>query len=199
MSLYATTAQIKAALRITDAVDDSLIAMAGSAASELIDAYCRRTFGAGTVASTRVFNTRKSNHVEVDDMASAPVFVKSSTNRDGVYDKTWDAGTYTLLPVNGFVDGLSWPYTAIQLLGDRTWNAAWGDEPVIQVSAVWGFPTVPVSVTQACVIQASRMFKRNDSPLGVTFGEFGALRVTRHVDPDVEVLLAPYRRLTGAA
>ncbi len=31
MALYASTAQIKAALRITDAVDDTLINMAGSA------------------------------------------------------------------------------------------------------------------------------------------------------------------------
>lgn len=201
MSMYATTAEIKAALRIpsSDTVDDALVALAGSAASELIDAYCGRTFGAGTVATTRVFSTHKTNHVEVDDMAEAPVFVKSSTQRDGTYDLTWETTDYVLLPTNGFVDGITMPYTAIQTINSKTWAASWYDEPVIQVSAIWGFPSVPSAVQQAAVIQSARIFKRNESPLGVTFGEFGALRVTRQVDPDVEVLLSPYRRIRAAA
>ncbi len=50
MTLYASTAEIKAALHIpaSDTVDDALISMAGSAASELIDGYCNRSFGTVT-------------------------------------------------------------------------------------------------------------------------------------------------------
>lgn len=203
MSLYATTAQIKAALRIPtgDTIDDALISLAGSAASELIDAYCGRVFGtSGSVASTRVFSTHKNNHVEVDDMASAPVFVKSATSNNGVFDYQWPSTDYVLLPLNSFIDGLTWPYTAIQTINQKTWYPAVNDEPMIQVSAIWGFPTVPAAVTQACVIQASRIFKRNDSPLGVAgWGDMGVMRVTRQVDADVEVLLAPYRRVRSAA
>ncbi|CAB5217044.1 gp6 domain containing protein [uncultured Caudovirales phage] len=203
MSLYATTAQIKAALRIPtgDTIDDALISLAGSAASELIDAYCGRVFGtSGTVATTRVYSTHKMNHVEVDDMASAPVFVKSSTSNNGVFDYEWAPTDYVLLPLNSFVDGLTWPYTAIQTVNQKTWYPAVYDEPMVQVSAIWGFPTVPSAVTQACVIQASRIFKRNDSPLGVAgWGDMGVMRVTRQVDADVEVLLAPYRRVRSAA
>jgi len=199
MSLYATTAQIKAALRISDSVDDTLISTAGSAASELIDSYTGRVFGAGTVASTRYFSARKTTHVEVDDMPSAPVWVKSSTNRDGVYDVTWDPSDLTLLPLNQFIDGLTWPYTAIETLNGKTWQMALRDEPTIAVNAVWGFPTVPMSITQAAIIQASRIFKRLDSPLGVAgFGEMGVVRVTNGLDPDVAQLCAPYRRLRTA-
>lgn len=199
MTLYASTAVIKAALRITDNVDDSLIATAGSAASELIDAYCGRTFGAGTVASTRYFAARKANHVEVDDMASAPVFVKSSSNRDGNYDTDWASTDLAYLPTNQFVDGLSWPYTAIQTLNMKVWPISYSDEPTIAVSAIWGFPTVPASVVQAAVIQSTRIFKRLDSPLGVAgFGDAGVMRVHSKVDPDVEVLLQPYRRIRAA-
>lgn len=199
MSLYATTAQIKAALRITDSVDDSLINTAGSAASELIDAYCGRTFGQSAGTVTRYYSAHKSNHVEIDDMAAAPVFVKFSSNRDGNYDQTVAASDYTLLPSNGIMDGLAWPYTAIQTLNTKTWTIAVADEPTVAVSGVWGFPTVPASIMQAAIIQASRIFKRLDSPLGVAgFGEFGAVKVSNSLDPDVMVLCGPYRRLRQA-
>jgi hypothetical protein len=44
------------------------------------------------------------------------------------------------------------------------------------------------------VIQSSRIYKRLDSPLGVAgFGDLGAIRVGRALDPDVEQLVMPYR------
>jgi hypothetical protein len=53
-------------------------------------------------------------------------------------------------------------------------------------------------VTQAAIIQASRIFKRLDSPLGVAgFGDMGAIRVGRGLDPDVAQLVEPYRKMTG--
>ena len=53
---------------------------------------------------------------------------------------------------------------------------------------------VEAAVKQATVIQSSRLFKRLDSPLGVAgFGDLGAIRVGRYLDPDVEQLLMPYR------
>ena len=55
-------------------------------------------------------------------------------------------------------------------------------------------------MTQAAIIQASRIFARLSSPLGVAgFGDIGVMRVQSKVDPDVEVLLQPYRRLRYAA
>lgn len=198
--MYATVAQLKSALRLTDTIDDAMLTLASNSATEVIDAYCGRTFGAGTVAATRYFSAKKSNHVEIDDMPSAPVFVKYSPNRDGDYTVEITAGDFTLLPSNSMSDGLAWPYTSIQLLNQRTWPIAQADEPTVSVSAIWGFPTVPSSVVQAAVIQASRIFARLSSPLGVAgFGDIGVMRVQSKVDPDVEVLLQPYRRLRYAA
>ena len=68
MTLYASTAQIKAALRIADSVDDSLLSMAGSAASELIDGYCGRSFG--TVTEVRYFAADDALVLQVDDIAT---------------------------------------------------------------------------------------------------------------------------------
>jgi len=65
----------------------------------------------------------------------------------------------------------------------------------VRVTATWGWATTPQSIATATRLQASRLFKRADSPLGVAgFGDMGAMRVSRYMDPDVELLLAPYRR-----
>jgi hypothetical protein len=198
MPLYASTAQIKAALRITDSVDDSLVSMAGSAASELIDGYCGRTFG--TVTATRIFAPIEALVVQVDDLAAVPTLVESSSNADNVFDLTWTSGVdYQMEPLNGRADGLPWPATRLRAIKSAWWPAALG-EATVRITGTFGWPAVPVSVTQAAVIQASRIFARTSSPLGVAgSSDIGVFRVTRAVDPDVAVLLDPYRKMTGTA
>jgi hypothetical protein len=53
----------------------------------------------------------------------------------------------------------------------------------------------PAPVKLACMLQASRLVKRRDSPFGVAGSpEFGSeLRLLSKLDPDVENLLRPYR------
>ena len=197
MTLYASTAQIKAALRIEDSVDDSLIAMAGSAASELIDGHCQRSFG--TVSETRYYAAHDSYVLNIDDIAGTALTLKTSTLADQVYDVTWAAKDYQLEPLNAVADGLTWPYTRIRAVDDYLFPTAYG-ERTVQITAVFGFPSVPASVTQAAVIQASRIFKRLDSPLGIAgFGEMGAMRVSKGLDPDVAQLVQPYIRNRGVA
>ena len=54
--------------------------------------------------------------------------------------------------------------------------------------------------TQACVLQASRLSARLQSPLGVAgFGDMGIMRVSRGLDPDVAQLIEGYRRFRGVA
>jgi hypothetical protein len=197
MTLYASTVQIKAALRITDTVDDALISMAGSAASELIDAYCGRTFG--TVTATRYYAPTDQIVCQVDDLAGTAVTISTSSAGNGVWDQTWTTTDYQLEPLNGFSDGTTLPYTRIRAIG-AYWFPTIFNSVTAKVVGTFGFPAVPSSVTQAAVIQSSRLFKRLDSPLGVAgFGDMGAMRVTRSVDPDVAVLLDPYKRMRGFA
>ena len=66
--------------------------------------------------------------------------------------------------------------------------------------AVFGWPNIPVTVTQATVLQSSRIFTRLQSPLGVAgFGDMGIMRVSRGLDPDVVQLVEGYRRVNGVA
>lgn len=191
---YASLSEVKAALRITDAVDDSLLEMAVESASRLIDGHAGRIFySAGT--ATRYFVAQDDFVVEVDDLANGTVTITTAQEADGTYDTVWKTTDYQLEPLNGVLDGMAWPYTTIRAVGDYMWPIT-GGEALVKIQGTFGWSAVPIAIKQACVIQASRIFKRLDSPLGVAgFGDLGAIRVTRDLDPDVAQLVAPYKRM----
>lgn len=197
MTLYASTSQIKAALRITDSVDDSLISMAGSAASSLIDGHAGRSFG--TVTETRYFAPDNGYLLQIDDLAGTALTLETSTVSDQVFDVTWTPTEYQLEPLNGEAGGLDWPYTRIRAIDTRLFPYAF-NEATVRITATWGWPAVPPTIVQAAVIQAMRIFRRLDSPLGVAgFGDMGAIRVGRGLDPDVAQLVQPYVKHVGVA
>ena len=123
--------------------------------------------------------------------------MKTSTGADGVFDVTWTSTDYQLEPLNGVVSGGPTPSTLIRAIGDYAFPTAMG-EATVQVEGTFGFSSVPTAIKQATVILGSRIFKRNDAPLGVTgFGDLGVIRVGR-VDPDVEAMVSPWKRMRFA-
>lgn len=199
---YASLAQIKSALRIAsnDATDDALLEMAVESASRLIDAYCGRNFlFGGTV--TRYYNTEDPYVVQIDDARSI-TSVRTSSSEDGVYDITFNmtprTGDIQAEPINDYVGGLVWPFTRLRAIGDYVFPV--DKENTVEVTAAFGFPNIPVTVTQATILQSSRIFARLQSPLGVAgFGDMGIMRVGRSLDPDVSQLIEGYRRFRGVA
>lgn len=197
---YTTLQEVKSILRITDALEDTLLERCIESASRHIDRYCERSFTAGS--ATRVFAPNDSYLCEIDDLISVTT-IRTSTDADGVYDTTWGSDDYQLEPLNGISGGIYSPYTRIRAVGDYlfptvNWPESQG-EATVEVSGTFGYGTaVPTDVIQACNLLAIREFKRYDSPLGVAgFGEIGVVRVSR-TDPDIESLLAPFRKLRMA-
>lgn len=193
VTLYASTPEIKAALRITDTVDDGLISIASEAASDLIDRYCERTFG--TVTATRYFAPADALICQVDDLAGTAISLYTSSAANGTYDVTWTASDYQLEP--SMTGGVATPYTRIRAVGNYNFGCANG-EHTVKLTGVYGWSEVPASIVQAAIIQASRLFKRLDSPLGVAgVSDIGVMRVSRGLDPDVAQLVAPFKRHGG--
>lgn len=198
---YASLADVKAALRITDTVDDTLIEIAIESASREIDGYCERVFyDFGT--STRLFLPTDNFLVQIDDLQSISA-LKTDSNGNGTFDVTWASDDYQLEPLNGFVSGLEQPYTRIRAVGSYlfpvfdVFNSNYY-EASIQITGDWGFASVPTAVRQAGILSSMRQFKRYDAPLGIAgFGDFGPMRVSR-IDPDIEQMLSPWRRLQMA-
>lgn len=188
---YASLSDVKAALRISDNVDDSLLEMAIESASRMIDGHAGRYFYSSGTA-TRIYAADDALICQTDDIAGTAITLVTDPDADGTWADTWEIGDYQLEPVNGVVDGLTTPYTRIRATGDYNFPTSSG-EALVKVTAVFGFSAIPIAIKQACVIQSSRIFKRLDSPLGVAgFGDMGAVRVSRYLDPDVEQLVAPF-------
>lgn len=198
---YCSLTDVKDALRLgaDDTVDDGLLEVAIEAASREIDGYCERRFVSETV--TRVYIPTDSFLVDIDDLQSVTT-LKTSPDGDA-FSVTWTDSDYQLEPLNGLAGGLVTPYTRIRAIGEylfpiwdpRNVNA---HEATVQVTGLFGWPTVPTAVRQACIILSMRLFKRLDSPLGaVGMGDIGVIRVSRF-DSDIESLLSPFRKVRMA-
>ena len=195
---YASLSDVKAALRISDAVDDALLELSIESASREIDGYCQRTFYNGGTA-IRYFSADDSYTVTVDDIQSVSELATSVENLN--FGTVWKANDYQLEPLNGIRGGIDQPFTQIRAIGDflfPTFTTVPQGEATVRVTGVWGWDKPPTAIRQATIILASRHFKRYDSPLGVAgFGDLGAIRVGR-VDPDVEALISPFRKMSAA-
>jgi len=187
---YATLIDVKNALRITDSLDDGLLETAIESASRMVDGFTARTFSnAGT--AIRNFAATDAINLIIDDAIS--VTEVASTDEIGDTYTIWKLTDYQLEPVNGRADGLYSPFTGIRAINDYLWPVV-DQQALVRITGTWGWPEIPTAVKQATIIQASRLFKRLDSPLGVAgFGDMGAIRVSRFLDSDVEQLLMPYR------
>lgn len=191
---YATLAQVKAAMRITDNVDDVLLETAIESASRQIDGHCQRRFY--QTSATRVYTPNDSYVCEIDDLVTL-TSLKTSSDADGSFDITWTSTDYQLEPLNKIAGGMDVSYTQIRAVGDFAFPRS-GGEATVQVVGVFGWESVPADIEQACIILSQRQYKRYDSPLGVAgVGDIGIIRVSR-IDPDVASILAPYRRIRMA-
>lgn len=188
---YATLPEVRAALRITDSIDDPLLEMAIESASRIIDSYTNRSFyNAGS--AVRYFAADNDYIVEINDAISLSQ-IATPSNDDEIFDVVWSASDYQTEPLNGYVDGLAgWPITRLRAVGDYTFPYENG-EALVKVTGVWGWSAVPINIRQATVIQASRIFKRLDSPLGIISNDIGMFRVGTRLDPDVAQLIDSYR------
>jgi hypothetical protein len=198
MADYCTLSQLKQSLRITDNVDNGLLAQAITSASGWVDGYCERTFEKAPAGATaRDFVPSGRLEVLVIDDAVSVSQVAIDDDLDGTFSEVLGPEDYQLEPVGQRAGGLTIPFNRVRPIEDGYWPQ---DLPTgratVRVTGRWGWPSTPDAVKQATILQAARIFTRLNSPLGVAgFSEMGAVRVSRFTDPDVEALLKPYRRI----
>ncbi|WP_432247709.1 phage gp6-like head-tail connector protein [Streptomyces sanyensis] len=186
---YADTDTLKEHLGIeaSDTSRDTVLALVLASASRGIDRDTGRRFWLDPAPTVRTYRPqrrtardREGDVLLVDDIGSlsAGMVVESGSGT------SWTAVTgYELLPENALADGR--PATGL-LLGAGGWG---GSGTWVRVTTRFGWPTVPDEIVQATLIQAARLFKRKDSPEGVTgSAEWGVVRVSR-IDPDVQALI----------
>ena len=191
---YATLLQIKSAIGISDGIDDPMLEMAIESASRQIDSYTERYFyNAGT--ATKIFAPLDEWVCPTEDFIT---LTQVQTSEDGEsWDTTWGTEDWQAEPLNGRAGGLVTSYTQIRAVEDYLFPYRQG-EATVRLTGTWGWSATPIAITQATIILASRIFKRLDSPLGIISGELGSMRVGFRLDPDVQHLIEPYRKIRMA-
>jgi len=202
---YCTLQEVKAAARITDSVDDTLLENCVEAASRRIDGFTgvffyqtTNTISLYLVDAPFVTPLSYNQYVlYIPDLVSV-TSLKTDDDGDGTFETTWVAGTdYRLEPTNTALQNR--PYSQVVAIGAKTWPVYTAPPmPGIQINGVWGWPAIPDDIREACVIMSLRLFNRYNSPLGTLgFGDLGTVSL-RAVDPDVRDILSPYRQIAIA-
>lgn len=184
---YVDMATLKNQFGITDSARDLLLQEAVDGAVAAIDNKCGRVFTRADAATVRTFRTARRVAVRedgdlmlVDDIATEEGLIVEVGS--GTAFTTLDASAYEADPENALAKG----HAIEGLVG------SWTAFRRVRVTAVWGWPSVPADVATAARLQASRLFKRKDSPEGVAgSAEWGLVRLP-HLDPDVRALIGPY-------
>jgi hypothetical protein len=192
---YGTLPALKEKLGIEadDTTRDTLLTSALASASRSIDKTTGRRFwlDPSVVQRTyrlpgRVVCDADGDLLLVDDIGSAT----------GLVVETGSGTSFTVLtgyetsPDNALADGE--PITGL-----RRVNSTWGSVTSrVRITARFGWPAVPDDIAEAALIQASRLYKRKDSPEGIIgSAEWGVRNLSRR-DPDVWNLIEPFL-LTG--
>jgi hypothetical protein len=196
---YATLAEFKAAVGITDSTDDTALQSVLDATDTLIDLYCDRKTGFGTATETRYYTAEDYEYVLTDDLVSVTT-LQTDDDANGTYETTWTSGTdYVLAPRNAALDGF--PYTEIDT--SVTWPRNFPKDVYlgVRVVGVFGFPSVPAAVKQAEIIQAGAVWNSRTAPFGVIGSADlgGILRMSRALHPEAALILEPYRKRGGLA
>jgi hypothetical protein len=196
---YATLAEFKSAIGITDSTDDNALQSVLDATDALIDNYTDRAAGFGTASQTRYYTAEDFQYVLTDDLVSISSLT-TDDNGDNTYETTWTLGTdYVFAPANNALDG--WPYTSIEV--SVTWPKNFPKNVYrgVKVIGVFGWPSVPYAVKQAALIQAGAVWSSRTSPFGIigSVDLGGILRQTSALHPESRILLEQYRKRTGLA
>ncbi|GAA4999499.1 phage head-tail connector protein [Streptomyces siamensis] len=188
---YGTLAALKSKLGIEadDTSRDTLLNSALASASRGIDKTTGRRFWLDSSAVQRTF--RLQGRVVCEDDGDL-LLVDDIGSTTGLVVETGSGASFTAFtgyetsPDNALADGR--PITGLlRVLG------SWGTSTTrVRITARFGWPAVPDDITEAALIQASRLYKRKDSPEGIIgSAEWGVRNLSRR-DPDVWALIEPY-------
>jgi len=195
---YCTLAELKDSLQIEDSTDNASLEAAIMSASRMIDNYTQRFFYKdGTVAApvTRYYTPQDAYDLNIDDIVSV-TSVATDNDLEFLYTTVWATSDFVVEPINNPRKG--WPFTRMIAVGAYVWP--FNIPQSVKIVGVWGWSSVPQEIQLAAKIQASRLFIRRQSPFGIAgTPELGTVRLSSRLDPDVETLLRPFRKVRGQA
>lgn len=198
---YTTVTQVENEIGSSNDVGrNAAIEAAIEAASRQIDDYTGRRFWQDSTVVAREFfaddpfELLSSPGAVMDISTTTGLIVKLDDADTGAFNTTLTIGTdFVLTPSNAADDGE--PFTGILLVGGNySFPRSTSRRPGVQVTAKFGFASVPTVVEQACLIQSVLLFKATDAALGgLSFGDGAFMRVRGGLNPVAQTLVDKYR------
>jgi hypothetical protein len=197
---YATLTQIKNYMSISDNTDNDLLEDLIESASRSIDRIANRRFYLDANASARLYRAYSDIFVYVDDIGTTSgLLVALDINGNGTYTKSLTLNTdYILDPLTA--SSLGRPFTQLTMVSN---TESWpifpgltqnGLRPGVQVTARWGWPSVPDDINMACLILTADLYKRKDAPGGILgLGDLGVVRMSP-IGRDVTAMVRAYKK-----
>ena len=189
---YCTTEELRAHLGDSQRrnLDETELRRAILAASRAIDKWTGSFFWRDKTPTTKVYSPISKYAIEILPIATTEdLVVAVDTSGGRTYGTSWTWNThFELSPDNQDLDAAH-AYTRLEALG--MWLPV--GRKTLRITGYHGWSSVPDAIREACVIKATSLFKRGDSPFGIAgTGDFGAIRISRFEDPDVIKLLDPF-------
>ena len=197
VNAYITMDDLRGRAGIDDHLDDATLEGAINAACRAIDVWCAQIFYDAGSATAKTFRPTDPYCAEVLPFnTTTGLVIKTDTSDDASYATTWASTDYELDVFGGdYTTTLGTaPYTKIRAVGSYLFPTANRRRISLQVTARWGWSAVPYPVQEASKILSVDLWKRKDTPFGVTTGtvDFGGLRIGRDLMAQVASLLTPY-------
>jgi hypothetical protein len=194
---YITADQVKQWTGLQGSEFDVLVEGVCTAMSRSIEDHCRRQFNKEASPSARVYQADDPCTLLVDDFyTTTGLVIQTDEDGDGVFETTWDASDFELHPLNGVRNGRpGFPYWKIRARRRGLRRFPWRySEARVQVTAAWGWASVPDVVVQAAKIIVTDTFQLKDQRFGVAgTDQFGTLVRVRN-NPIAKEMLNDYVR-----
>lgn len=175
----------------TDTNSDALLEQIIESASRTIDSDAGQYFYISATDETKYFESEYSDKLFLSEPLVSITTLATDIADSRTYADVWTTADYDLTPFNAAAK--SRPYTAIV----RRANSAFYFPPYhkgIKIVGIFGWPTVPAKIKQACVLLTMRLFKRLSTPLGVaSMAALGEVQISiKDKDPDYWHLLSEF-------
>lgn len=168
---YIADADLKSFLRIQGGIHDAEVHRATATAQAEVDRYCgwgSSGFLPDADVSARTFATGDRLLVDVDGFYTATgLVVRTDDDDDGVFETTWSASQFELLPAGNRWRGMSGvPFFQLRACGTRTWPVGGKRENRVEITARWGWAACPPDVSTATLLRTVQIMQRRDNREG---------------------------------
>lgn len=178
---------------VDDQTDDAILESMINAVSRMIDRECKRRFYTTDSDETRYYTAKDARQLWPEDDILSVTTLKTDPDGDRVYEETWETTDYDLWPYTAALDDK--PYRAI-LVTPKSGETFPGLVKSVEVAGKFGYCAIasrPPEITEACLLQCQRLYKRKDAPFGVLGAAgMGQMQVIPELDPDVKMLIGNY-------